>query len=199
MCCANKSPRPWKPLRIQPGHLSHFNKDRCVDAPPVSTWPGESPRPYLIPELLRKVRGLVQGETGHQRCGEDPLPAELVNHVGHVEKRVTLQQLPATQREAHKVRYKRTQRSGRFQRMLSTVKDSNRWTVCGRTQSLQLGQAYSWPSCKPAPNSPGRFLSVHREINSVLTLVRRHWAAVLMWDWTAVCFTLIELSAFSSA
>lgn len=51
-----------------------------------------SRRSYLIPELLGEVGGLVQRETGHQRCGEDVLAAQLVDHIGHIEERVILQQ-----------------------------------------------------------------------------------------------------------
>ena len=54
--------------------------------------------PYLIPELLGQVGGLVQRETGHQPGGEDVLAAQLVDHIGHIEERVICQQLPATQR-----------------------------------------------------------------------------------------------------
>ena len=52
-----------------------------------------SRRSYLIPELLRKVGGLVQRETGHQRGGEDVLAAQLIDHVRNVEEWVILQQL----------------------------------------------------------------------------------------------------------
>lgn len=58
---------------------------------------GSQLRRYLIPELLSEAGGLVQGETGHQRGGEDVAGAQLVDHVGHVEERVALQQLPDTQ------------------------------------------------------------------------------------------------------
>lgn len=56
-----------------------------------------SRRSYLIPELLGEVGGLVQRETRHQRRGEDVRAAQLVDHVGHVEVRIILQQLSDTQ------------------------------------------------------------------------------------------------------
>lgn len=55
---------------------------------------------YLVPEFLREVSGLVQGETGHQRRREDVRAAQLVDHIGDVEIRVILQQLPGAQSQS---------------------------------------------------------------------------------------------------
>lgn len=49
---------------------------------------------HLVPDLLAQVLGLVQGEAGHQLCGQHEGAAELVHDLGHVEEGVVLQQLP---------------------------------------------------------------------------------------------------------
>lgn len=55
--------------------------------------------PYLVPQLLREAGGLVQGKPGDQLGGQDVAAGQLVDHLGHVEERVVLQQLPGSPRE----------------------------------------------------------------------------------------------------
>lgn len=61
---------------------------------------------YLVPQLLRQLGGLVQGETRHQGGGEHVGAAQLVDDLGDEEEGVVQQQLPGTDTQGRGAKFK---------------------------------------------------------------------------------------------